>query len=286
MSQFNFLSAQIENKKKDYTKYLCPFCGSENKINSSECVYCRNSLLEFEQSLYIKYNKYNESLHFANNEDYISALENVIQFLEYYPDDVEGNRLKLFLLNKLKDKNFENKAEEYLRVSQDRWVAKLIDTPKEVSIKDLPTKEVFIGKQITELDNIFVAIKKNNDRTLQNLKETINSLYSMYIRLKSRKKNKDKQTDEFIVFYEKIFLLFLKKQDIQVIDYFNKNIEELSTEERKYIGAIDTISDKKLKNGTIAKVHFPEIRHNVFIVQKAKITVINNNKKVGEKDED
>ena len=68
----------------------------------------------------------------------------------------------------------------------------------------------------------------------------------------------------------------MKKQDIQVIDLYHRNYNKLDDEAKKCIGYVDTISNKKLPNGFISEVFFPEIRYRNFIVQKAKITVIKN----------
>ena len=95
MSQFNFLTSQISNKKRDYSIYTCPYCNNENKINSSECVYCNKSLLEYESIIFAKYNNYNEALDFAKNNKYVSALEKISSFLERFPDDIDALEEKL-----------------------------------------------------------------------------------------------------------------------------------------------------------------------------------------------
>lgn len=277
MSRLNFLTSQIENKKRDYSIYACPFCGTENKINSSECKYCTGPLLEFEAIIFSNYNLYNEALECAKNNDYISALEKITIFLKDYKEDISANRLKFYILKKINDKNFEQKAESYIAENQDRWVASLVDNSKNISIKDLPQKENFNG-QVNNLVGDPITITEQTKRKLTNdIKETINALYSIYIKAKSIKKKKDKLLAEFVAFYEKTFLLFLKKQDIHIIDLYGQNFNNLEEEIKKCIGNVDTITNKKLKDGYIAEVYFPEIHYKNFIIQKAKITIIKNN---------
>lgn len=101
----------------------------------------------------------------------------------------------------------------------------------------------------------------------------------MYVRLKNTHKfDKVKFANEFILFYEKNFLRFLSKNNIEVKDYFGLNLFDLSKEEQKCFGDIETIYNKKEKDGLINEVFCPEITHNGFFVQKAKITVIQNSK--------
>ena len=109
MSRLNFLTSQIENKKRDYSIYACPFCGTENKINSSECKYCTGPLLEFEAIIFSNYNLYNEALECAKNNDYISALEKITIFLKDYKKDISANRLKFYILKKINDKNLSKR---------------------------------------------------------------------------------------------------------------------------------------------------------------------------------
>lgn len=279
MSQFNFLTAQISNKKRDYTVYTCPYCNNENKINSSECNYCNKSLLEMESIIFAKYNNYNEALELVKNNKYISALEKICGFLERFPDDIDGNRLKLYILKQLNDEEFELKAETFIKLSSDRWTAKLLDNPELASIDELTTKEAFKGIENFYPTNHIVACEQEKNKFVNNIKETINSLYSIYIRVKNtRKFDKIKYTNEFVLFYEKNFLKFLSKNDIYVKDYLGLNLFDLSEEEKKCIGNIDTVYCKKEKDGLINEVFYPEIKYNGFFVQRAKITVIQNSK--------
>lgn len=277
MSQFSFLSSQIENRKRDYTIYHCPYCGQENKINSSECRYCASSLLEYESIIFKNFNFYNEALEYAKNKNYLTAFEKIIVFLNDYSDDIQANRLKLFLLKKLNDKSFEEKAEKYISENNDRWVTTLVDNPKKISLSELTTKESFNGSLNADDCNFITYGEQIKQKLVTNIRETINSLYSIYVKTKAIKKIKDKLFSEFLSFYEKTFLLFMKKQDIQVIDLYHQNYNELDDEAKKCIGYVDTISNKKLPNGFISEVFFPEIRYRNFIIQKAKITVIKNN---------
>lgn len=279
MSQFNFLTSQISNKKRDYTMYNCPYCNYENKMNSSECKYCNRSLLELESIIFAKYNNYNEAFALVKNGKLISALEKVCGFLERFPEDIDGNRLKLYILKQLNDDEFELKAESFIKSSSDRWVAKLLDTPELISIDDLILKEKFIGVENVYPINSIVACEQDKIKFVNSIKETINSLYSIYIRLKNTQKyNKIKYVNEFILFYEKNFLRFLLKNNIEVKDYFGLNLFELSEEDKKCIGNIEAICSKKEKDGLIKEVFYPEIKYNGFFVQRAKITVVQNSK--------
>ena len=117
----------------------------------------------------------------------------------------------------------------FIKLSSDRWIAKLLDSPELVSIDDLVTKESFKGVENVYPTNHIVACEQEKIKLINNIKETINSLYSMYIRLKNtRKFDKIKYANEFVLFYEKNFLKFLSKNNIFVKDYFGLNLFELS----------------------------------------------------------
>ena len=99
MGQFDYFSAQAINRKNDYSVYVCPVCGNENIINSTECKYCRYSLKEFERVYFSHYNDYNEALLLIEEKKLFSAYEKKITFLEYYPKDVDAQHLRLYILS-------------------------------------------------------------------------------------------------------------------------------------------------------------------------------------------
>ena len=81
-------------------------------------------------------------------------------------------------------------------------------------------------------------------------------------------------------FYEKIFIEFLLRNEMNIPNYLGLNYNDLTDEEKKVFGAVDTIEDKKKPNGQVVKVFQPEIRYHSLIIQRAKITVnVHPNKK-------
>ncbi len=82
MSQLNFLASQFADKKRDYSTYFCPYCGEENRINSSECKYCSSSLLEYESLIFEYYNLYNEAVELVKNKELLSAYEKIVVFFK------------------------------------------------------------------------------------------------------------------------------------------------------------------------------------------------------------
>lgn len=78
---------------------------------------------------------------------------------------------------------------------------------------------------------------------------------------------------EMKLFYEKIYIEFLLRNGMNITDYLGLNYNDLTEEQKKILGSVDTIEDKKKSDGTIVKVFMPEIRYNSILLQQAKITV-------------
>lgn len=278
MGKFDYLTSQVVNRSNDYTVYACPLCGTDNTINSSECKYCRYSLVEYENVYFSHFGCYNEAIEFLKAKKYLSAYEKIIAFLQFYPKDIDAQRLRLYILFLLNDDAFVEKAEAYLQVNSDRWAAKLIDTPESISLNEFALKVKFDGKGIVvPFDKMVSAKQDERKKATAQIKELINKLYDIYAKIKL-KKGKNPIHDEFKLFYEKIFTEYLIRNEMNVIDYLGVNFNELSEETKSIIGSVDTIENKKLPDGYIAKVFMPEIRYHSLILQRAKITV-NTNKK-------
>lgn len=273
MGQFDYFSAQAINRKNDYSVYVCPVCGNENTINSTECKYCRYSLKEFESVYFSHYNDYNEALLLIEEKKLFSAYEKIITFLEYYPKDVDAQHLRLYILSLLKDEEFSAKAEAYSQEHSDRWVINLIDAPESVSVKDFQKKTLFKGeKLLSSIYKIATAKQEERNKTIVQLKELTNRLYEIYIKVKTLKAN-NPIFAEIKLFYEKIYMEFLLRNGMNITDYLGLNYNDLTEEQKKILGSVDTVEDKKKPNGAIVKVFMPEIRYNSILLQQAKITV-------------
>ena len=273
MGQFDYFSAQVINRKNDYSVYVCPVCGNENIINSTECKHCRYSLKEFESVYFSHYNDYNEALLLVEEKKLFSAYEKIITFLEYYPKDVDAQHLRLYILSLLKDEEFSAKAEAYSQEHSDRWVINLIDAPESVSVKDFQMKTLFKGeKLLSSIYKIATAKQEERNKTIGQLKELTNRLYEIYIKVKTLKANKPIFA-EIKLFYEKIYMEFLLRNGMNITDYLGRNFNDLTEEEKKILGSVYNVEDKKKPDGTIVKVFMPEIRYNSILLQQAKITV-------------
>ena len=185
--------------------------------------------------------------------------------MDYYPKDIDAQHLRLYILYLLKDEEFSTKAETYSQENSDRWVIKLIDAPKNVSIKDFQKKTLFKGESI-----LTSSYKRN--KTIVHLKDLTNRLYEIYIKIKMLKGN-NPIFAEMKLFYEKIYIEFLLRNGMNITDYLGLNYNDLTEEQKKILGSVDTIEDKKKSDGTIVKVFMPEIRYNSILLQQAKITV-------------
>ncbi len=275
MGQYDFLYTQMAQKETDYSVYSCPLCGADNAINSTECRRCKYDLIAHEALLFLRWNKYTEALACVKSEQYISALENITQFLEYYQKDRDALRLRLYILYKLQDKDFERKVEEHIRQESDRWADKLLDTPDQVTLDDFNAKEAFNGKQTKHPLAVIGARQKENFNNAQALIETINALYQMR-HSGQRKASKQQEKREFDFFYDSIFLVYLARREISVVDFLGGNFSKLPNEHKKMFGGIEEIKDRRQPDDLIVKVFQPEIHYHALILQKAKIAVINN----------
>lgn len=273
MGQFDYFSTQAINRKNDYTVYKCPLCGSDNQINSTECKYCRYSLKEFENVYFSRFNYYNDALRLLEENKLITAYEKIISFLEFYPKDQDAQHLRLYISFLLKDEEFSLKAETFLQENSDRWVAKLIDTPESVSLKDFSKKVTFSGNGfLPPLDKLLNAKQEERIKMTEQLKDFINHIYDLYCKTKQQK-GKNPIFEQLKFFYEKIFIEFLLRNEMNVSNYLDMNYKDLSDEEKKIFGAVDTVEDKKKPDGQIVQVFQPEIRYHSLIIQRAKITV-------------
>ena len=99
-----------------------------------------------------------------------------------------------------------------------------------------------------------------------------NRLYEIYIKVKTLKAN-NPIFAEIKLFYEKIYMEFLLRNGMNITDYLGLNYNDLTEEQKKILGSVDTVEDKKKPNGAIVKVFMPEIRYNSILLQQAKITV-------------
>lgn len=280
MGKFDYLTSQVISRKNDYTVYPCPLCGTDNTINSTECKYCRYSLVEFESTYFSRFNYYNEAVNLIKRAEYLAAYEKIIAFLEFYPKDIDAQRLRLYILYLLNDSDFVEKAEAHLQANSDRWTAKLIDNPETISLNDFSPKPNFEGKSIFIPFEKMVAEKQDErKKSTAQVKELVNKLYDIYVKVKT-KKSKNPIYDEFKLFYEKILAEYLTRNEMNVVDYFGLNFNELREETKNTIGSVDTIENKKLPDGYIVEVFMPEIRYHSLIIQRAKVTV-NVNKKGG-----
>lgn len=281
MGRYDFLYTQMAQKETDYSIYSCPLCGADNAINSTGCRRCKYDLVAHEALLFFQWNKYSEALGFTKNEQYISALESITQFLEYYQKDRDALRLRLYILNKLQDKDFERKVEEYVSQESDRWADRLLDTPDQVTLDDFKMKEEFKGTQTKHPLAEIGARQKENFNNAQALIETVNALYRMR---RGKQKNAAKQQDkkEFDFFYDNVFLVYLARREISVVDFLGHDFSKLPDEQKKLLGGIEEIKDRRRSDNLIVKVFQPEIHYHALILQKAKIAVINNSLKNGE----
>jgi TolA-binding protein len=72
-------------------------------------------LLDFESVVYAGFNDYNAALALTKENKFVSALEKITCFLTRFPEDVDANRLKFYILKQLKDVEFEGKAENFIK---------------------------------------------------------------------------------------------------------------------------------------------------------------------------
>lgn len=280
MGQFDYFSAQAISRKNDYTLYKCPLCGTDNNINSTECKYCRYSLKEFESVYFSRFNNYNEAITLLEENKIVTAYEKIISFLEYYPKDVDAQHLRLYILFLLKDEDFNVKAENYLQENSDRWAVKLIDSPESISLKDFSRKIVFEGNTfLPSIEKLANAKQEERIKITAQLKDFANQIYDIYCKVQQQK-NKSPIFEQIKFFYEKIFIEFLLRNEMNIPNYLGLNYNDLTDEEKKVFGAVDTIEDKKKPSGQVVKVFQPEIRYHSLIIQRAKITInVHPNKK-------
>ena len=200
--------------------------------------------------------------------------------MEYYPKDVDAQHLRLYILFLLKDEDFNVKAENYLQENSDRWTVKLIDSPESISLKDFSRKIVFEGNTfLPSIEKLANAKQEERIKITAQLKDFANQIYDIYCKVQQQK-NKSPIFEQIKFFYEKIFIEFLLRNEMNIPNYLGLNYNDLTDEEKKVFGAVDTIEDKKKPSGQVVKVFQPEIRYHSLIIQRAKITInVHPNKK-------
>lgn len=281
MGQFDYLTARKKRKSVDCREYKCPYCGAQCHINMTECPDCKNSLTNFESWQFEKYGLYNEALECCRQGNYLNALEKLAIFLASYPNDRDGSRLRIFVLYELDDLRLDEIINSYIGITNDKWAAEFQDDPKGFTLDDFREKEAFEGEFTDKsMSNPAVAVLLSETKNVERLVEVVNGMYELYDkcrRLHSRKRNK--RTSEFLHFYETTFDRYLYRMDIDVVDYFKKNFNELSEEQQKLFGEVRPIRDKRLEPGTVNRVYIPEIRFKSMLLQRAVIEVVVPSKK-------
>lgn len=275
MNNFGLVSSEIIARGSDYTRYPCPFCDWENQINSSECAHCRNPLMEHEAFLFSKWNLFNEALEMATAGENIASLEKLAVFLSSYPKDRDANRLRLFLLARVSDSRFNDEADTFIKLTNDRWVAELQDDADSVSLKDLKRKPMFRGESNTSgFATPTEAILSSEKRNLRKLTDVINSLFAIHARNEDRSlRRRGRVFDEFNQFYKLQFVPYLNRSHIEIVDYTGQNFDGLPEEVQGVIGHIEFADKRHKKNGVVIRSLQPEIRYRGVLVQRAHLEV-------------
>ena len=242
----------------------------------TECPTCQNSLLEFEKWRFSKYGLYNEALHSAWEGNLLAALEGLAVFLNQYPEDRDANRLRLFVLYKLGDSRFDALVDEHIRNTNDKWAAEFQDNPESVTIDCFEEKVDFQGEPASEPSpNPAAVTLLGSVKNASELVETINGMYELYAKCrKLPEARRNRRTIEFLHFYEMVFMKYLHRADIYVIDYLDTNFYELSDDRQMLIGEVRPIRDKRKEPRVITRVYLPEIRFKNTLLQRARIEIV------------
>ena len=270
MGTFEFLSSQVEKANNNLELFKCPLCGELNEINSKRCKKCGESLAECQEVLFSEWNNYCIAFDFAKKSDFIKAFSRISIYREFYPDDIDGIRLFAICVRVLFPKEGNDYLTKIIDKTSDRWLAEFQDNPNE-KLKEFflnHKKEKYEGDWISILYDAAYSLPRARKENAYQLIDVINHIYEMHIKNISSKK----PNQEYESFYEKTFLPFLSRKEINLIDFYKKNYNSLDPVETSYLGnAHEMKTNKEKLDGLIFNVYQPSIRYKTLVIQKGEI---------------
>ena len=255
-------------------EFNCPSCGNICNESDDLCPHCSYSLEEYKNNVLAAYRYFNNAINLANEDDYFDALLEITKFLAFFPKDLDGNKVFVYLLFKNKQ---QEKYEKALQEFENAF-------PRNPWIMEVETK----GIENYRLPNLKCeSINGNPDAFIKftheyiayrtkTVKETIQLINEFYDVLRVYLERKDNK--EIIGFYETNFLRFLSKKEIQIETHNSQFFDDISDEQKQTLEMIGKTKNKKKKNGTIITV-YPAIYLRHALLSKERIVIVDNNKK-------
>ena len=273
MNVGNFLNNVkiVENKE---LLISCPSCGSECSVNDLTCSNCGYSLDHYKGILFSHYSYFDEAIDFFKAKDYFAAIISISKYLAFSPNDVEANKMYIYLLHiNGQEEKYQHELELFeKKFVKNSWIMQ-IET-KGIDSYVLPDKKNLnvphIDEALSVLNNQYLDYRI---KTTQDIIDFTQYFFDI-VRYYSYKEKESKLLD----FYQKKFLLFLSKKEISVNQNNGKKIDDLSNEELGLIDIIATEANSNFEDGTLITV-YPCIQLRSSIISKEKVICIRNDKK-------
>ena len=263
--------------KNDETKFRCPSCGEFCTIDDYKCPNCSYDLNEYITTLFSPYKYLNSSYVLAQKEKFNEALIDIVKFLAYFPNNMDANKLYIYILFKLKaEDKFKHELELFeQKFSCNPWLMEILKSDyKEVSFPNI--KEIKI-----ECDNDISSVEKlANEYTnyrIKNINEIIELTIHFFdlLAILKRESIKDKNNISYklaLSFYENNYLNFLSKKEIRIENFNGRNYKKLTQDEIKCIDVIGTINIKELQDDEIVVIQ-PALYLRSKLLMKQRIYI-------------
>lgn len=254
-------------------QFICPSCGENCNVGHEKCPSCSYDLKHYKKIIFSHYVFFNNCIEQYQNGSLFQALISIVKYLAYEPDDVEANKLYIYLLHKNgKEEDCADELEKFEHsFPRHSWLMEIhrygLDSFTMPEKKDFVIESVSKSLSILEEEYTSNRIKATND-----ILEFAVSFYDLIRTISSSTNRTSKQV---LTFYNKKFLQFLSKREICFESYDGRNIDELTREEYAMMEIIAQVADKHKTNGTIVVIQ-PAIKVRSRIVVRQKVMCVNN----------
>ena len=270
MDVFNMFSS-ASYQKSGSIDFLCPSCGSKCQDKDEICSFCSYDLKEYKNDILAPYKFFNDSIKKAKDKNYFEAIIDISKFLAFYPDDLDANKLYIYILHK-------NGQEEAYNTAIDAFEEKFVRNPWIMEIEtdgidsyQLPqTKcEGVVGNKeaFSHFTKEYVSYRT---KTVNDIIQLVAEFYDIV------RSCKDKTSGQKIAkFYETNFYQFLSKKEINVVSHDGQIYDELAKEDLETITVQNRISDRKKNQGCIV-TYYPAVFLRHALISKEVVAYVDN----------
>ena len=264
-----FSSASYQ--KSGAIDFLCPSCGSKCQDKDEICSFCSYDLKEYKNDILAPYKFFNDSIKNVKDENYFEAIIDISKFLAFYPDDLDANKLYIYILHKSGHEEAYNTAiaafeEKFVR---NPWIME-IETNGIDSYQIPQTKCEGVDGNNDAFSHFTKEYVSYRAKTVEDIIHLVAEFYDIV------RSCKDKTSGQKIAkFYETNFCRFLSKKELYVVSHDGQIYDELPKEDQESIVVQSRISDCKKNQGCIV-TYYPAVFLRHALISKEVVAYVDN----------